>query len=523
MDYRHENPESLLLTEALDHAVRVRPDHLAVSDEFRGFDYAQLQDRVRRLANGLRDELGLAATDRFGLLSTNRAEFVEIYFAAAQARLTCVPLNYRLAAPEMARILIDAEVRVLIVNRELESTAELIRAGGFTGDVVWLESAADGPYEDLIAAASDAPRGERPEPRDPVLQIYTSGTTGFPKGVMLSNRNLASNSWHLLAEQTTVRSDRHLTIAPMCHLGAGSRAFLNVHAAATHVIRSKFDAESVVDDFDSEVANTSLIVPAMLRPLLDATAALGRSLRGKVRLLVYGAAPMPQPLLSEALEVLGCDFQQNYGLTESGPNLTMLPPEDHLPDASGRYSPRLLSIGRETAGVSVRVVNDDGADVAPGEIGELIARGTNIMEGYWNLPEATGEALRDGWLRTGDLAKVDADNYIYLAGRKKDMLISGGFNVYPLEIERTLEPHEGVAELAVVGIPDDRWGEVPAAFVVVVPGAEPADAIERDLRVICDEQLASFKAPKRYVFVDELPRNAGGKVMKRELADRIGS
>jgi long-chain acyl-CoA synthetase len=519
-----EDGEGPLLSELLDHATRVRPHHVAVCDDRRALDYVELSDRVRRLTNALRDGLGLARGERFGMLSTNRAEFAEVYFSAACAGVTCVPLNYRLAAPEMTRMMADADARVLFVDRGLEEKAEQMQLEGFDGPLVWLETSElqQSDYEQLLSRASARPRGERCSTRDVVLQIYTSGTTGFPKGVMLSNRNLVSNSWHLLAESTTTREDRHLTTAPMCHLGAGSRVFLNVHAAATNVIRSRFDAEAAIRDFTDGTANTALIVPSMLRPLLDAAAGTEEPLHGKVRLLVYGAEPMPQELLAESLEALGCDFQQNYGLTESGPNLTMLPPADHLPDADGGYSERIASIGRETTGVRVRVVDEDDVDVPPGTVGEIIARGANVMEGYWNMPEATAEALRGGWLRTGDLAVVDAGNYIYLAGRKKDMLISGGFNVYPLEIERALEGHPGVAEIAVVGMHHERWGEVPAAFVVVAAGAESEQQVEAELRAMSEQRLASFKAPKLYTFVEQLPRNASGKVVKSELAERLG-
>lgn len=507
----------MLLPGLLRHSAKLRPKHLAVVDDDRRLTYAELEERTRRLANALRDGLALAAGERFALLSTNRAEFAEVYFGAAAAGLVCVPINYRLTGPEIAEILSDAEVRVVIAEPSFEDTLTAARELGFDGQVIWL----GGGYEALLREASQLRRDEPAHESDAVLQMYTSGTTGVPKGVVLSHRNVVSNGWHLLAEDSAVASDRYLSSGPLCHLGAGSRVFLLVHAGGTHVIHSHFDPERVVAAVQEGVANATLIVPAMVRQLLDASAAAGSSMRGKVRLITYGTAPMPLGVLTAALERLGCDFQQGYGLTEAGPNLTILPPADHRPDASGTLSGRLASVGRETTGVEVRVVDPEDGDVAPGEVGEVIARGPNIMGGYWNRPEETEAALRGGWLRTGDLGTVDGERYVYLVDRSKDMLVSGGFNVYPREIERQLEQHPAVAEVAVVGAPHERWGEIPVAFVVpTAPGAD-RDALAADLTGFCEQRLARFKLPKRYCVVNELPRNSVGKVSKSDLRRQL--
>jgi fatty-acyl-CoA synthase len=334
---------------------------------------------------------------------------------------------------------------------------------------------------------------------------------------MLSHRNLMANSWHHLVEGSVIPSDRYLTMAPLCHLAANSRIYLLAHAGATHVIHSGFDPDAVMAAMAGGAVNTALVVPAMVRRLLDTAARDGVDLRGRIRLLTYGGAPMPVGQLTEALERLGCDFQQGYGLTEGGPNLTVLRPQDHRPDSGGLYTERLASVGRETIGVHVRVVDAEDRDVATGEVGEVIARGGNVMEGYWNRPEETAAALRGGWLRTGDVGRMDDEGYLYLVDRSKDMLVSGGFNVYPREVERQLEQHPLVLETAVVGVPDERWGEVPVAYVVCSPGAAGATSVPRELEDFLSERLARYKVPRRYEIVGELPRNGAGKILKGEL------
>jgi long-chain acyl-CoA synthetase len=508
----------MLVEDALRHAAKLRPGHPAVIDGTRSLTYAELEERVRRLAAGLRGGLGLRPADRFAFLSTNRLEFVEVFLAAAAARVTCVPLNYRLTAFEIAEILADSGARAVIAERALEDRLTGALEAGFDGQVVWLAPAGadDSAYEQLLAGGAARAAAAPGAPSDIVLQPYTSGTTGLPKGVMLSHRNVLANAWTLAAEGSVTASDRYLSCAPLCHLAAGSRVFLLTHVGATHVIHPAFDAVRAVHEMRDGEVNATMLVPTMIRRVLEVAREQRISLGGRVRMITYGTAPMPLDLLSEALELLGCDFQQGYGLTEASPNLTLLPPEDHRPGASGEPSARLASVGRESIGVNVRVVDEHDDDVEPGAIGEVIARGGNIMEGYWRRPDETAEALRGGWLRTGDLATVDADSYVYLVDRKKDMLVSGGFNVYPGEIERQLQQHALVRESAVVGRADEQWGEVPVAFVVLASDGAAGEA-ETALGEFCRSRLARFKVPESFRIVDELPRTTLGKVDKRAL------
>jgi fatty-acyl-CoA synthase len=497
----------------LRHAALVRPRHPAVIDSQRQLTYHDLQERVIRLANGFRAGLALSPGTRVVLLSENRAEVVELYFAAALAGVVIVPIDSRLAAAEVREIVVDADARVAIVSSRAEEAVGDLR------DAVETQIAFGDAYEAFLRQGSSREPGGLSSADAVFLQMYTSGSTGTPKGVLLSQGNLSANSWHLLAERSLIPADRYLNTAPLAHLAAGSRVFVSVLAAATHVIHDGFDVERVSRAISSGTVTATVVVPTMLQSLLSSDALDDRG-STQLRQITYGAAPIPIETLHEALTRFACDFQQGYGLTEAGNNLTILPPDDHRPSSSGEFSPRLSSIGRETIGVHVRVVDENDQDVTPGAVGEVIARGPNIMQGYWRRPAETAEALKGGWLRTGDLATVDDDAYIYLVSRKSDMLISGGLNVYPAEIEKHLITHPGVRHVVVIGAPNQRWGEVPVAFIDAVPGAE-RDALVSELRSLCATALARYKHPADYVFVTEIPRTGTGKVARAALRDQF--
>jgi acyl-CoA synthetase (AMP-forming)/AMP-acid ligase II len=519
----------MLLADALSHTARREPSGRAVIDERMSIDFATLQDRSNRLGNALSAGLGVGRGERFAVLAQNRAEFVELVFGGASAGAVCTPLNYRLAVPEIAEILVDAEARVLFAERNSAETIETLRAAGFDGKVVWFaggDAAVDGgfDYEDLLAGASAGSPSTLTalDEHDVMLQMYTSGTTGLPKGVMLTHRSLLACAWSHLAEDTIVRGDRYLTTTPLCHLGAASRIWLLVLAGASHTLRRKFDAEEMVDVIDREDITSTHVVPAQVRQVIDAANAHDGDIRGKLRLLVYGTSRMPVDLLTEAMDALDCGFMQGYGMTEASPNITILSKADHLPLAPGEFSSRLGSVGREAIGVEVRVVDESGDDVDAGEVGEVLVRGDNVMAGYWRRPEETEKALRDGWLHTGDLGSLDEARYLSLVGRSKDMLISGGINVYPAELERQLEQHEEVEVAAVIGMSDDRWGEVPVAFVTVTDGVD-RESCEDRLSAYLGERLARFKQPRRFVLIEEMPRTTMGKIDKNALKGLAGT
>jgi fatty-acyl-CoA synthase len=505
----------LPLYDSVRHSAKLYPGRPALIDGERVVTYATLWERSRRLAKLLVGGLGLAPGSRFGVLTRNRPEIAEMYVGAAISGCACVPLNYRLAGAEMAVLLLDAEARALIADPGLEEQLEGLLAAGYDGRIVRLGE----EYESLLGrfsadASGSAAAGGR-DAAEIVLQMYTSGTTGVSKGVMLSHRNLVANSWTNLAERNVVEGDTYLVTTPLCQIGGVSRMLTTFQASSTLRMLAKFDPEQVLQLIDSEAVTTAFFVPTMIQMLLDAAPG-ARVIGPRFRRLCYGGSPIPRSLLQQAMARMPCEFQQGYGLTESSPNLTTLRPEDHVLDGPDDVVRRLGSVGRESVGVNVRVVDEQGQDVRPGGQGEIVASGANIMAGYWRRPEATAAAIRDGWLHTGDLATVDDEHYVFITDRKSDMLISGGINIYPREIELLLERQPAVAEVAVIGRPDRQWGEVPVAFVVLRPGVDRAQA-RAELDAACRQRLAGYKTPKDYVFVSTLPRNDMGKVLKRHL------
>jgi long-chain acyl-CoA synthetase len=506
----------LLVKDILDHHNKVNPNKLAIISSQQNLTYREFFARVQRVSNVLTDKLGLVKGDRFAILSQNNGYIPELYFAAALTGVVAVPINYRLTLFEICSIMKDAEAMAIFVDSDhAEGLEEIEKAAGIGHGIV-LETEENVlfglSYESLVHEASDKYENNTIIESNIVLQIYTSGTTGTPKGVMISNRNIMANSWTSVVEGNIRQHDRFLNVAPMCHLSAGSRVFSLAFAGATHVILQKFDPETVFQIMGKHRITHALLVPTMISSLLESEK-FDANLFSHLEMITYGAAPMPIPLLQKAMDAFQCKFWNGYGLTEASPMLTGLKPNDHqlaLYDSS--YEKILNSVGKQLLGISLRVVNDEGNEVNPGETGEIIAKGKNVMEGYWKNPESTKETIKDGWLYTGDIGMIDENGYVYIVDRKKDMMISGGLNVYPREIEKVMEQYTGVKEVAVTSIADVKWGEVPIAFVV----SEENLSTEK-LQDWLTERLAKFKLPKKIVLVDELPRNTTGKIQKHAL------
>ncbi len=465
--------------------------------------YGDLDARSSRVAAGLA-AAGVRAGDRVAILDRNRIEHFEVMFAAAKLGATYLPINWRLAAEEVGYVLANSGASVVFVGSDLRGLLERTPTTPKVVDV-------DEEYDGWVASQPAADPGVEPGGSDIALQMYTSGTTGLPKGVLLSHASLCraaalGAAWGMTDETTA------LACMPLFHMSGTSWAFVCLYHGGHVVLLRDPEPGAVLHAVTNDQVTHALLVPAVMQMVLAHPDVAGTDF-ASLRRMVYGGSPISPDLLAHGLSTFGCDFMQLYGLTESTGLGTVLDPADHLAD------PRLLrSVGKPAAGVDLRVVDPaTGQDASGGDIGEVWLRSGSIMSGYWRNPQATGEVLEpDGWLRTGDAGYLDADGYLFLHDRVKDMIVSGGENVYPAEVERVLREHPAVADVAVVGVPDARWGETVKAVVIAADGhrADPAELI-----AFTRDRLAHYKCPTSVDFVAELPRNASGKVLKRQVRE----
>lgn len=508
-----------VLGDVIERNARYYPDRCAVVFEGKRITYAELAARVRRFANALHAG-GLQRQARFAVLAQNCVEYFEAVGAAELAGFIAVTLNWRLAPQELAQIVADCTPTVLIFEEQLTAQAEVLRQrGGIERFIVigaatdWAES-----YDAVVAAASDALPALRPEPGDGVYLIYTSGTTGRPKGVLLSHRAILSSALIISWENGVRPTDRMLIVMPLFHIGGKINQLANMVAGATIHLHRSFDAEAMLRCIETERITSAHFAPVMVRSLLDHPD-LARFRKDSLRGIQYASAPMAVAQLREAMAAFGPIFTQVYGMTECVVG-TILQAHEHLPDGTPAQARRLASAGQPFFDHAIRVVRPDGSECAPDEIGDILIKGPSLMNGYWNNSAATVEALRDGWMHTGDVGFFDSEAFLFIVDRKKDMLIRGGENIYCIEVENVLYEHPAVMDAALVGIPHRTLGEEPGAVVTLKPGAH---ATEEDLRGFVAERLAAFKVPVRVLFAGEtLPRNANGKIMKAELRKRFG-
>jgi fatty-acyl-CoA synthase len=432
-----------------------------------------------------------------------------------------VTLNFRLAPPEWRFILEDAGARLVVAADEYADALDGLRADVPVEHWVVLGGPRPGwdAFEDWCAAASPAPGTVRADPDADLYQMYTSGTTGRPKGAVLTHRAIVEHLHQVRLAMPLRPGDRQLTVMPLFHAGMAIGLYHAVASGAELVIHETFEPDAVVRAMSEEGIAVASLVPAMIQACCVEVPDVADRTYDTLRLMVYGASPIAESTLARALEAFGCDFGQGYGMTETASCVTFLLPEDHRRALAGR--PELLrSAGRPVLGTEVRVVDEGDRPLATGELGEIVARGPQLMRGYWNRPEATAEAMRGGWMHTGDAGSFDDEGYLYVRDRVKDMIVSGGENVYPREVEEVLFHHPAVADAAVIGVPDPRWGETVRAVVVLRPGAgASADA----LMDFCRGRIADYKRPRSVTFLDELPRNPSGKVLKRELRETAWS
>ncbi|MBW8481766.1 long-chain-fatty-acid--CoA ligase [Actinomadura parmotrematis] len=505
-----------VLTDLLRERARQHPDRIIFHAGDESVTYAEFDARADRVAAALA-AAGVGPGDRVAVLDKNSVEYQEVLFGAARAGAVQVPVNYRLAPDEVAYIVDNAEAKVLVAGPEftpvldavadrLKHTGLLLVAGG--------EGHAYRDYRSWVEATGTAPPDHRADGGDVFVQLYSSGTTGRPKGVMLTHDNFLSvlplidDLW-AMGEHTVL-----MVAMPMYHVAGCACAVAIVFKGVTGVIAREPDPVAIAAAIERHAVTHIFLVPVLLQfmQLMPEVAAHDLS---SLELLLYGASPISDDVLRGAMAMLpGCRFMQVYGLTETTGAITYLPPEDHDPD--GPHPARLRSAGIPNPMVELRIADPaTGEDAAAGEVGEIWCRTPQNMLGYWALPEATAAALPEGgWFRTGDAGYLDADGYLYIHDRVKDMIISGGENIYPAEVENVLMGHPQVADCAVIGVPDERWGETPKAIVVL---AGDADATDRDLIDHCRERLAHFKCPSSVERRDAIPRNPTGKILKREL------
>lgn len=476
--------------------------------------YGELDAKATAVAVALVEGLGLAKGDRIGLLAHNSIEFLDVFFAAAKSGIVVVPLSTRATAHELEPIVCDSGMRALAFGPELGSLAGELDEQCDLESLVALDQA---PLErsislsSLVERAHGSPRVFEPcAPDDLYALLYTSGTTGKPKGVMIPHRMVAWNGYNTTVCWDLHADDRSPIFTPLYHAG-GLGAFLMpiIAAGGTIVLHRGFDSEEVWKTIESEKCTVVLGVPSIWKMLLESPLFPTVDL-SSIRWLISGGAPLPVWII-EAYQKRGVVFKQGFGMTEVGVNCFSMTVEDSFVKQG--------SIGRPMLYTAARLVGEDGAEVPVGEVGELHLRGPHVSAGYWQNPEATAAAyLEDGWFRTGDSARRDADNFFYIAGRKKEMFISGGVNIYPAELEAELLQHPHVRDAAVIGVEDERWGEVGVAFVV----RATEDVDESALVAFLEGRLSRYKVPKRWIFVDALPRTPYGKVEKGKLGEMLG-
>lgn len=486
----------LTLAGTLRWRARRHPDLAATWYEGRSRTYAELDRRSTQLAAGLVQTLGIEPGDRVAILEKNSDGYLELLYALDKAGAVAAPVNYRLTAPEVAQVVGDAEAVALVTADEFRTVAEAAgcRVVGF--DELPRSERAGDPGRDREGGVT--------------WQLYTSGTTGLPKGAMLTNANLTGNLAALGFEIPELREGgRSLVAMPLYHIGgSGWATWSSVASGGTAVIVREVNPVEILRVIAEQRIETAFLVPAVLlfmTQLPDSQTADFSSLRN----IAYGASPITQDVLKRSIDTFRCRFTQVYGLTETSGAITALRHEDHQGE-------RLLSCGRSMFGAELAILGPGGEELPPGELGEIAYRGPGLMAGYYNRPQDTAAAIRDGWFLSGDAGYADSEGFFYVRDRIKDMILSGGENIYPAELEGVLAAHPAVADVAVIGVPDDRWGETVKAIVVRRPGAALDEATLVDWS---RDRLAGFKRPRSVDFVDAIPRNPSGKILKRRLRE----
>jgi acyl-CoA synthetase (AMP-forming)/AMP-acid ligase II len=513
-------------TDFINIATAICPDKPAIVFEGKRYTFSQLNERVNRLANGLL-KLGIQKGERVAFIQVNCNQCVETYFAVAKMGAIYLPLNFRAKEKELAYMLNTAEATTIVIGEryvpmiksiqpEVKSLKNLISIEQKHDDMLYYEDIIkDNPADDVITEIDED---------ETTILMYTAGTTGFPKGVMLSHTSFSSYMLENVTPADPEAIESNILTVPLYHVAGIQAMMAAIYGGRTLVMERQFEPEEWMTLVETEKANRAMMVPTMLKQLLDHPNFKKHDL-SSLKVITYGAAPMPLPVIRQALEEFpGVSFINAFGQTETASTITALGPEDHVltgsPEEREKKLKRLASIGKPMSNVEMKVIDDDGNTLPAGEVGEILARGPRVMSGYWKDEEKTAKTIdKDGWVHTGDVGYVDDDGYYFLSGRSSDMIIRAGENISPEELENVIREHPKVEDVAVIGVPDETWGEEPRAVVIPKKGEKPT---EEEIMEWCRQGLASFKRPRSVIFVDDLPRNPMGKLIKREIREKYG-
>ncbi len=500
--------ELFTFDEFLNHWASERPDRVALREEDRVYTYAELDEATAKVASAL-IAAGLSKGDRIAWIGKNSDLYFTLFYGAARAGIVMAPIGWRLSPTEWAFIVNDTQAKIVFAGPGFETLADQL-ADKLDHAPAIVDAAAARAMIDGAERVNFEPSGAN----EAVLQLYTSGTTGNPKGAVLSNHNLFAlrkNSADSDLAYTRWEDDEAVLVAmPCAHIGGTGLGIMAMVSGLPGIVLAEFNPDGVFDAVEQHGVTRFFIVPAALQMLLmhPRCASVDYS---RLQYILYGAAPIPLDLLRQCIKMFGAQFIQAYGMTETTGTISMLPPEDHDPAGNAR----MRSAGKPLPGVEIKILGPDGEELPQGDVGEVVTRSSNNMLGYWNLPDATAKTVSaDGWIRTGDAGYMDADGYLFIHDRMKDMIISGGENIYPAEVESAIFGHPAVQEVAVFGVPDDKWGESVKAVCVPKPGMTVEEA---DIIAWARERIAPFKCPRSIDVIEALPRNASGKILRKDL------
>ncbi len=504
----------MLIQHLLGYYARNNPDFPCITFAGETKSYREMEVMANQFANGLLD-LGISRGERVAVIGENNLAHVVMAFAAAKIGAILVPFNYRLAATELEYVVGDSGARLLMALSGMGQTLTAVR-NLLPDDIILMSDGLEDciHWEQWVDSFADSAPSVETDEHDPYLQLYTSGTTGYPKGVVISSYNLISlcNMNTIATAHRPNAGDCAMVCAPLFHIAGIASIILSVYSGQHTLLHEAFDPVRILDDMEANAVSNIFMVPAMIAAVLQMPGIRDRDY-SSLKQISYGASPISETVLCEAMDVFQCDFTQLYGMTETTGTVVALTPADHQRALNG-HPGLLLSCGRPSVGAEAKVMDVEGNEVPRNEIGEIWLHSPTNMLGYHNLPEATASSLTDGWVHTGDAGYMDEEGYLYLKDRIKDMVVSGAENIYPVEVENAIAKHASVRDVAVIGVPDEKFGEALLAFVVLKPDTQ---LTLEELVDFCRDKIAGYKIPRLMEIIDELPRNPSGKILKKIL------